>query len=146
MKHRECGRSVIPRISTKYAVDHFIVLRSYDLPIRLSKIERERGFVRQEVMGLEDDEFVLSEPNRFVQVLHTLANKLSGKTPCRAKQAYLQFPYITSSFCMPRCPYTILSRNDVGVLVQGFLRAGYSEHRIFVHRGVKRRVHCRNNE
>jgi hypothetical protein len=100
----------------EYAVDHFIVIRSYDLPIRSSKIERERGFVWPEMIRLEDDKFVLSEPNRFVQVLRTLANKVSGRIPCRAKPAYLQLSYI--SFCMPRCPYIVLSHNDVDEHVQ----------------------------
>jgi len=74
---------------TKYAVDHFIVLHSYDLPIRLSIIESEDRMVRQEMIRLEDDKFVLGEPNRFVQILHTLANKLSGKDTRTDKPAYL---------------------------------------------------------
>jgi len=90
---------------------------------------------------LEYDEFVLSEPNGFVQVL-TLVNKVSENTSCMAQPAYLQLPYITFSFCMSRRPYLILSRNYVDVHVQEFLRAGYSEHRILFHRDVKRRIHC----
>jgi hypothetical protein len=43
-------------------------------------------------------------------------------------------------------PYLVLSFDDVDVDIQRFMRAGYSEHRIFFHRGVKPRIHCQNND
>ena len=45
-----------------------------------------------------------------------------------------------------RYPLLVLSSNDLDVLIQAGMRAGYSEHRILIHCDVKRRIDCRNND
>ena len=62
--------------------------------------------------------------------------KQSEWAPCTANSPSFQLPYIRVSRRIMGDPNLVLSLDDVDVHVQKFMRAGYSEHRIFVHCGV----------
>ena len=59
-ERRKSVCTVIPRDFTNHAVGHFIVVHPYDPFIRMSNVQTEQGIIRQEMMRLENDEFVLS--------------------------------------------------------------------------------------